>query len=353
MVRRDADKTAERQAPHPEGRTRNVREQGAEGSNTGSFCRGASSTTAPQERVHLKANAKASSLMEAALARENMASAYRRVVSNRGAPGVDKMPVEALLPYLQVHWPGIKEQLLDGRYQPQPVRIVEIPKPGGGVRMLGIPTCLDRRRGQAFCRYADDCNIYVCSKAAGERVMASITRFLEQKLRLKVNQAKSAVARPWSRKFLGYSMTMHKKPRLKVASESVRRLKQSLKEVFRRGRGWRLDRLIETLRPKLLGWIAYFKLSEVKGVFDELDGWIRRRLRCVIWRHWKRSYTRAKHLMKRGLSEAKAWISATNGRGPWWNAGASHMNEAFRAGYFARLGLVSLQQERRRLQSLT
>jgi RNA-directed DNA polymerase len=209
------------------------------------------------------------------------------------------------------------------------------------------------RRGHAFCRYADDYNVYVGSKAAGERVMASLTRFLEKKLRLKVNAEKSAVARPWKRKFLGYSMTMHKAPRLKAAPESVRRLKQSLKELFRRGRGMSVGRLIEEMTPKLRGWIAYFKLSEVKGIFEELDGWIRRRLRCVIWRQWKRSYTRAKNLMKRGLTEERAWISATNGRGPWWNAGASHMNDAFRAGYFARLGLVSLPQELRRLQSLT
>ena len=145
-------------------------------------------------------------------------------------------------------------------------------------------------------------------------------------------------------------MTMHKRPRLKVAPESVRRLKQALKELFRRGRGWSTDRLIETLTPKLRGWIAYFKLSEVKGIFEVLDGWIRRRLRCVIWRQWKRPRTRAKKLMGRGLTEARAWQSATNGRGPWWNAGASHMHDAFRAGYFAQLGLVSLQQELRRLQ---
>lgn len=418
--------------------------------------------------------------MEVVVERKNMARAYRRVKANGGAAGVDKMSVVALLPYLRTHWARTREELLKGRYTPQPVRIVEIPKPTGGVRMLGIPTCMDRliqqalhqvltpifdpdfsessygfrpnrsaheavlaarahvasgrrwvvdmdlekffdrvnhdilmsriarkvedkrvlllirrflqagamsggiarvrtegtpqggplspllsnvllddldkeleRRGHVFCRYADDCNIYVQSKAAGERVMASLTRFLERKLRLKVNPEKSAVARPWKRKFLGYSMTMHKAPRLKAAPESVRRLKANLKDLFRRGRGMRVGRLIEEMTPKLRGWIAYFKLAEVKGIFDELDGWIRRRLRCVIWRQWKRPYTRARNLMKRGLTEERAWKSATNGRGPWWNAGASHMNDAFRAGYFARLGLVSLQHERRRLHSLT
>ena len=182
--------------------------------------------------------------------------------------------------------------------------------------------------------------------------MTSITRFLERKLHLKVNPTKSAVARPWQRKFLGYTMTMHKRPRLKVAPASVRRLKQSLKAIFRCGRGWSLGRVIEALTPKLRGWIAYYKLSEVKGVFEELDGWIRRHLRCIVWRQWKRPYTRAKNLMKRGLREARAWASATNGRGSWWNAGSPHMNDAFRVGYFARHGLVSLQQELRRLQTL-
>ena len=204
-----------------------------------------------------------------------------------------------------------------------------------------------------FCRYADDCNVYVRSKAAGERVMASLERFLGKKLRLKVNPDKSAVARPWERKFLGYSMTMHKAPRLKVAPASVWRLKKSLKVLFRRGRGMRVGRLIEEMTPKLRGWIAYFKLSEVKGIFEELDGWIRRRLRCVIWRQWKRPYTRARNLMKRGLTEKKAWTTATNGRGPWWNAGASAMNDGFRARYFSDLGLASLQQELRRLNRST
>jgi RNA-directed DNA polymerase len=466
MVTGDADSMAEMPEAHPEDRTRNVRTYGSSASNT----------TAPKETSRLTA----SQLMEAVVERENMERAYRRVVRNGGAPGVDEMPVGALLDHLRAHWPRIKEALLAGRYAPSPVRIVEIPKPTGGVRMLGIPTCVDRliqqallqvltpifdptfsessygfrpgrsthqavlaarahmasgkrwvvdldlekffdrvnhdvlmarvarrvedkralllirrylqagamtggivtartegtpqggpispllsnvllddldqeleRRGHSFCRYADDCNVYVQSKAAGERVLASLTRFLEGKLRLKVNAQKSAVARPWDRKFLGYSVTMHKAPRLKVAAESVLRLKTALKETFRRGRGRSLRNLIADLTPKLRGWIAYFKLSDVKGIFEELDSWIRRRLRCVLWRQWKRSYTRAKNLMKRGLTEDRAWISATNGRGPWWNAGASHMNDAFRTGYFKQLGLVSLQQELRRLQSLT
>lgn len=416
--------------------------------------------------------------MEAVVERENMVAAYARVMRNKGAAGVDDMPVDALKPHLDQHWPRIKAELLEGRYAPQPVLGVQIPKPGGGVRQLGIPTVTDRliqqalhqvlcpifdpgfsessygfrpgrsahqavlrarelvasgrrwvvdmdlekffdrvnhdvlmarvarkvkdkrvlglirrylqagmmqdglsiqreegtpqggplspllsnillddldkeleKRGHAFCRYADDCNIYVRTKAAGERVLASLTRFLERRLKLKVNAAKSAVDRPWQRKFLGYSMTSHMKPKLKVAAASVERLKGNLKEELRRGRGRNLGRLIEEkLTPKLQGWAIYFKLAEVKNVFEELDGWLRRKLRCVLWRQWKRSFTRARNLMKRGLDEKRAWRSATNGRGPWWNAGASHMNEAFPKRYFDACGLVSLLDIRLRLQ---
>jgi RNA-directed DNA polymerase len=207
------------------------------------------------------------------------------------------------------------------------------------------------RRGHKFCRYADDSNIYVQSRSAGERVMKSITRFLEQRLRLKVNAEKSAVARPWERKFLGYSLTWHREARLKVAASSVQRLKEKLREIFRRGRGRNVGRLIEAeLTPLLRGWMNYFRLAEVKGVFDELDSWIRRKLRCLIWRQWKRPYTRAKHLMRRGVKEAQARESAGNGRGPWWNAGASHMNAAFPKSYFNRCGLLSLLQQRLRFK---
>jgi RNA-directed DNA polymerase len=205
------------------------------------------------------------------------------------------------------------------------------------------------RRGHAFCRYADDCNIYVCTPRAGERVMSSITRFLRNRLRLQVNAAPSAVDRPWRRKFLGYSMTWHRQPRLKVAPTSLVRFKNKVREVLRGGRGRNLKRVIEDLTPRLRGWVNYFRVSEVKGVFEELDGWIRRKLRCMLWRQWKRNYTRAKNLMKRGLGKERAFKSATNGRGPWWNAGASHMNEAFPKRFFDRLGLVSMLSHLRQL----
>jgi RNA-directed DNA polymerase len=204
------------------------------------------------------------------------------------------------------------------------------------------------RRGHAFCRYADDCHIYVWSKRAGERVLASVAQYLARRLKLKVNQAKSMVDRPWKRKFLGYSMTFHKQPRLKVAPASVKRFKGKLKALFRAGRGRNLARFIEELTPVLRGWVNYFRLAEVKGVFGELDGWIRRKLRCIRWRQWKRTFTRARNLMLRGLDEVRAWRSATNGRGPWWNSGASHMNAAYPKRYFDKLGLVSLSDYLRR-----
>ena len=419
----------------------------------------------------------ATGLMEKIVSRGNMMAAYSRVVSNKGAPGIDEMPVTALKGYLQEEWPRTKEELLAGTYHPQPVKKVGIPKPGGGTRMLGIPTVLDRLiqqavqqvlnplfdpgfsessygfrpkrsahqavkaaqkhvanglrwvvdidlekffdrvhhdtlmslvkrkvgdkqvlslidsylkagilggglttartegtpqggplspllsnilldeldkelegRGHCFCRYADDCNIYVATRTSGERVMASITNYLSERLKLTVNQAKSAVDRPWKRSFLSYSMTWHRKPRLTVDKKAVARLKANLKKIFRQGKGKNIQTTIEEMTPKLSGWVIYFRHSEVKGSFEELDGWLRRKLRRILWKQWKRPYTRAKNLMRWGLSEATAWRSATNGRGPWWNAGAAHMNKAVPKSYFDKLGLVSLMNQHHRLQ---
>ena len=213
---------------------------------------------------------------------------------------------------------------------------------------------LDRfleKRGLSFCRYADDCNIYVGSKRAGERVMQAVTAFLEAVLKLKINASKSAVARPWERKFLGYSMTWHKKPKLKIAQQSRERLAEKIRKTLREARGGSLKRAIERLNPVLRGWVAYFRLTEVRGVLEDLDGWIRRKLRALLWRQWKRAYTRAKNLMRAGLGEVRAWQSATNGHGPWWNGGASHMNAAYPKSWFDRLGLVSLLEARQRLTS--
>lgn len=408
-------------------------------------------------------------LMEEIISRSNMKKAYNRVVSNKGAAGVDRMTTGQLRGHLQINWPLIREALLNGTYVPQPVRKVEIPKPGGGTRMLGIPTVLDRliqqavyqelgplfepgfsvhsygfrpgksahqaiqaakravtnglrwvvdidlaqffdrvnhdilmsrvarkvkdtrvlhlirsylqaglfeggvisprsegtpqggplspllsnilldeldkeleKRHHTFCRYADDSNIYVRARRSAQRVMESITRFLEQKLKLVVNTQKSAVDRPWKRTFLGYGMTFHHTPKLKPGQKAVKRVKSKLKELIRKGRGRNLKKVIEEAMPILRGWSNYFNLSEVKKPFDELDSWFRRKLRCIIWRQWKKPRTRFKKLMQRGLPEEQAAKSAYNGRGPWWNAGASHMNKAFGISYFRKLGLIPL-----------
>lgn len=197
------------------------------------------------------------------------------------------------------------------------------------------------RRGHKFCRYADDCQIYVGSRRAGERVMESVICYLEKTLKLKVNRDKSDVDRPWKRKFLGYTFLSGKRVKIRIAPESVKRLRQKLRQEFRRGRGRRIQSTIHNLNRILRGWYHYFKLSEVKSVYEELDGWIRRKLRNIIWRQWKRRWTRRKELMKRGLSEETAVRSAFNNRGPWWNSGASHMNRAFPISWFKQQGLFS------------
>jgi RNA-directed DNA polymerase len=216
-----------------------------------------------------------------------------------------------------------------------------------------VLTELDReleRRGHAFCRYADDCNVYVRSRAAGERVLAGLTRFLSGRLKLKVNAAKSAVDEPWRRKFLGYSISWHREPQMRIARPSLRRMTEKVRALLRGARGRSLSYTIEQLNPLLRGWAAYFKLARGKQALEMLDGWIRRKLRGALWRQWKRAKTRARNLMKRGLTEERAWRSATNGRGPWWNAGASHMNAAFPKSWFDSLGLVSLLDTVQRLQ---
>lgn len=415
------------------------------------------------------AGSKDEALLEKVLRRENVFAAYQRVVRNGGAPGVDGVPVDELMAYCQKHWSRIREELLNERYEPQPVRKVDIPKPDGGIRTLGIPTVLDRmiqqallqvlepifdptfsdgsfgyrpgrraqqavvsarqhmaagyrwvvdldlekffdrvnhdvlmarvarrvkdkrvlrlirrylqaglmegglvspraegtpqggplspllsnilldeldreleQRGHRFVRYADDCNVYMQSKAAGERVMASLEKFLSTKLRLKVNRSKSAVARPWNRKFLGYSVTIHREPKLKVSSESIRRFKNKLRQEFRRARGRNVGRFVGELSPIIRGWVVYYRLADVQVSFEVLDQWLRRKIRATLWRQWKRPATRFKRLMHYGLDEVRAAASAFNGFGPWWNAGASHMNYAIPTAMLRRMGLVSL-----------
>jgi len=205
------------------------------------------------------------------------------------------------------------------------------------------------KRGHAFVRYADDCNTYVHTKRSGERVMQSISAFLEKKLKLKVNDEKSTVDRPWKRSFLSYTVTTHHDPQLRIDRSAVNRLKNKIRVISRRGRGRSLKTVIQELVPLLRGWINYFRLASAKELTADLDGWIRRKLRCILWRQWKRSLCRARNLMRRGFAEERAWRSATNGRGPWWNSGASHMNEAFPKAFFDYLGLLSLSDQLRRM----
>jgi RNA-directed DNA polymerase len=203
---------------------------------------------------------------------------------------------------------------------------------------------LERRKPRATHR-----NVYVRSKAAGERVMASLERFLAKRLRLRVNQDKSCVARPWTRKFLGYSVTWDRTTRLRVAPAAVHRLKTKLRGTLSRGRGRRLADTVQDLNLITRGWVAYFRLAEVKASFEDLDKWLRRKLRCVVWRQWKRPRTRLRELRRCGLDETRARVSAVNGRGPWWNAGASHMHAAVPTAVLRRMGLLSLLEEYQRL----
>lgn len=200
------------------------------------------------------------------------------------------------------------------------------------------------RRGHKFCRYADDCNIYVQSQKAGDRVKASVTVWLKRHLKLTVNETKSAVDLVSKRKFLGYSMTSNRVPKLKPASQSIVRFKAKIRDLFRKARGRNVERFIKAdLNPVLRGWINYFGSSRVKRVFEELDSWLRRKLRCVLWRQWKKPATRMRKLIACGLNPEHAKKSTSNGRGAWWNSGQRHMSFALPGKYFDQLGLINLQ----------
>lgn len=205
-------------------------------------------------------------------------------------------------------------------------------------------------RHHRFCRYADDCNVYVRSKRAGERLMSSMTRFLERKLRLQVNQQKSAVDRPSKRQFLGYSVLARKTAPLTVALDRESRMKAKARPILRAGRGRQIAATIQALAPKIRGWASYYQHCDVKAAFERFDEWLRRRIRAIYWRHWKRPRTRQRELEKRGIDPERAWKSANNGRGPWWNAGASHMNLAVKTQELRAHGYVSLLEEYQRLK---
>jgi group II intron reverse transcriptase/maturase len=387
-----------------------------------------------------------SELLETILERGNMKRAYEQVVRNKGSHGIDGMTVAQLKSHLSENWEQIKSQILDGSYKPSPVRRVEIPKPDGGIRLLGIPTVLDRviqqaiaqvlngifdhtfsessygfrkgrnahdaikaalehitegyrtvvdmdlekffdrvnhdklmsliakrvgdkrllklirrylesgimingisviseegvpqggnlspllsnimldeldkeleKRGHRFVRYADDCNIYVKSKRAGQRVYGSVKKYLETKLKLYVNENKSAVASPTRRKFLGFSFYYKKGgvPAIRIHKRSFQRLKEKVRRITNRNWGvsmaYRLKKLSETTN----GWVNYFGIANCENKLQDLDSWIRRRLRACIWKQWKKIKTKCKNLQKLGIDKSKAWEFANTRKGFW------------------------------------
>ena len=411
-------------------------------------------------------------MMEEICEKDNCREALRRVKANKGSPGIDGMTVDVLPEYLVQHWPAIRAQLLSGTYRPQPVRRVEIPKPDGGMRKLGVPTVLDRmiqqavlqvlqrrwdaefsdhsygfrpgrsphqavaraqqyiiegcgwvvdldlekffdrvnhdrlmariaqrisdkrllklirafltagvmenglvsavdegtpqggplspllsnlvldeldreleRRGHRFVRYADDCNIYVRSDRAGQRVMEGVTSFIEKRLKLKVNAQKSAVARPEERTFLGFTFgRLGASPALRrrIAPKALRRFKERVREITRRNRGVSMKCRVEELSAFLRGWRAYFGFCQTPEVFESLDSWMRRRLRAVQWKQWKRPQRRCAELLKRGVSWEFAVTTAASAHGPWHLARSQAVQVALPNAHFDSLGLFRL-----------
>ena len=408
-----------------------------------------------------------SDLLEQMLESENLRRAYKRVVQNGGAPGVDSVTVAELQAYLKTHWEAVKSGLLSGTYKPNPVKRVEIPKPGGGVRRLGIPTVMDRllqqallqvmnpifdadfswysygfrpgkrahdavkqaqryiqsglrwvvdmdmekffdrvnhdilmakvarkvkdkrvlkliraylnagvmeggvcqkteegtpqggplspllanillddldkeltKRGLRFVRYADDCNIFVASKRAGERVMESVIRFVEGKLKLKVNRDKSAVDRPWNRKFLGFSFLSNKQATIRLAPKTISRFKEKIRELTNRSRSMPMEERILKLNRYLMGWIGYFRIASAKGHCKRFDQWIRRRLRMCLWKQWKRVRTRIRELRALRVPEWACFVMANSRRGAWEMS--RNTNNALPTSYWEVKGLKSL-----------
>lgn len=408
-------------------------------------------------------------LLEQALARENLIQAWKRVKANGGSAGVDGLSIEATKVYLQTAWTLIRERLLNGTYRPQPVRRVQIPKPDGGMRELGIPTVTDRviqqallqvlqpridptfsehsygfrpgrrahqavlaaqryvqegrrivvdvdlaqffdrvnhdilmdrlakrikdkavlglirrylqagildggvkleryegtpqggplspllanvlldevdreleRRGHCFARYADDCNVYVRSQKAGERVLAGLRR-LYAKLHLQVNEGKTTVASVFGRKFLGFTLWVARggEVRRKVAGKALEKYKQRIREMTRRTGGRSLEQVIDKLKVYIPGWKGYFQLAQTPKVFRELDEWLRHRLRALHLKHWKRGTTMYRELKARGASEADARRIAANSR-RWWRNSAGVLNRVLPTAHFDRLGVPRL-----------
>ena len=411
-----------------------------------------------------------SRLLEDVLERDNMLEAMYRVIRNKGSHGIDGMKTDELREHVKKIWITVKSKLLEGKYNPSPVRRVEIPKPDGGIRLLGIPTVQDRmiqqaiaqvlskiyeptfsessfgfrpnrgaknaikqseayinqgykwvvdmdlekffdkvnhdilmrklekkikdirllklirkylesgvlingikvsseegtpqggplspllanimlddidkeleKRGHKFCRYADDCNIYVKSKRAGLRVMNSITRIIEDGLKLKVNRDKSAVDIVSRRKFLGFSFYFAKDGvKIRIHDKSIKRFKDKVRFITNRNRGISMDERVLKLNDSIKGWINYFGIANAKRKLVELDKWIRRRLRACIWKQWKRVKTRLKNLIKLGVSKCKAYEYANTRKGYWRISGSPILETTLNNKYFKSIGLMSL-----------
>jgi RNA-directed DNA polymerase len=408
-------------------------------------------------------------LMEEVCEPENLRRAWQQVKANQGSPGVDGMTIERTEGYLKQQWPAIREELLAGRYRPAPVRRVEIPKPDGGVRKLGIPTVVDRliqqaigqvlgprwdptfnehsfgfrpgrschqavakaqayidagyrwvvdidlekffdrvnhdrlmaaiakrvedkrllrliraflsagvlenglvsptdegapqggplspllsnlvldeldreleKRGHRFVRYADDCNIYVASERAGQRVMAGVSGFITKRLKLKVNESKSAVARPWARKFLSFSFTGNRQSKRRIAPKALARFKARVRELTRRTRGVSLKRVIGDLGRYLPGWRNYFGFCQTLSVLAGLDEWVRRRLRCYCWKQWKTGKRRFERLTALGVPRRSAAEAVGSGRGCWRMSASPPLQHGLSRMFFAQQGLVSV-----------
>ncbi len=419
-------------------------------------------------------------LLEKVVEFGNMKLAWKQVKRNKGSYGIDGRTIADTELFLKANWVVLRQSILDETFQPYPVKRVEIPKPSGGIRKLGIPTVVDRviqqaicqilnpifdphfsessygfranrsahdairqaceyqqsgkqwvvdmdlkqffdevdhdilisrigrkvkdkrikrlinaylksgvmitsggyqpstkgtpqggplspllsnillddldknleKRGHSFCRYADDCNIYVSSRKAGERIMRSLTKYLERVLKLKVNKDKSAVARPWKRKFLGLSsQKVFGKIRISAPKEKIKRFRENMKKLFHEGRGRNVARFIkERINPVLRGWFQYFSIGLSLKQVKTLDFWIRRRFRCLIWRQWKRPPTRIRKLLSLGIAQNKACY-ANNRRGPWWNAGLPVLTQALSPEYFNRLELFSFVDNLKKLRT--
>jgi RNA-directed DNA polymerase len=428
---------------------------------------------APRVRGEAEDPAGNQRVMEEVCERGNRREALKRVRANQGSPGIDGMTVDELPGYLEQHWPAIREQLLSGTYEPKPVKRVEIPKPDGGVRKLGIPTVLDRwvqqavqqvlqkqwdptfsehsygfrpgrspqqavakaqqyiaegygwcvdfdlekffdrvnhdklmgaiakrvedkrllkliraflnagvmedglvspsvegtpqggplspllsnlvldeldreleRRGHRFVRYADDSNIYVRSERAGQRVMESVKRFITEKLKLKVNESKSAVAKPQERKFLGFSFTGGKELKRKIAPKAIDRFQERVREITIKAKGRSMEKVMEELAQYVRGWRGYYGFCETPSVLRHLDSWIRRRVRCAFWRQWKTGRKRYAELVRRGVSGEAAAKTAGSRCGPWRVSQSPALDRALSNAYLASFGLPSLVEGR-------